>query len=109
MWFTATEPTSCLNDRLETRPFRDESMCSKTPQCNEQFAGQSHNANTPHALASVGKAFCEPPTQLASGLVAQPGPGNFNNECADPLISRLTNSLFPVTFTTVIGRWRQTR
>jgi len=44
------------------------------PEGNQEFARQGHNANATDAAAAFGKAFAIPATQLAVGLVAQPGP-----------------------------------
>src|SRR6266566_1970800 len=79
------------------------------PEGDEEFSGQCDDADLADPRAAAGEAAVEPASQLALGLVSQPGPGQVDGNAADVSIAGAADPLLVAGLTALIRRGDQAR
>src|SRR4051794_14208915 len=88
---------------LQLHPLRHGPVLEVSPERDQELSRQGHDHDLAQAPARAAQAVVEPARERATGLVAQPHPGEFNERRAQPPVAVLADPLLAVRAAAAVG------
>src|SRR4051812_8746962 len=92
------------SDRLQLHPLRHGAVLEVSPERDQELSRQGDDHDLAQAAPRAAQAIVEPARERATGLVAQPHPGELNERRAQPPVAVLANPLLAVRAAAAVGR-----
>src|SRR4051795_5506594 len=89
---------------LQLHPLRHGPVLEVSPERDQELSRQGHDHDLAQAAPRAAQAIVEPARERATGLVAQPHPGEFNERRAQPPVAVLADPLLALCPTAAVGR-----
>src|SRR3954454_17661352 len=88
---------------LQLHPLLHGPVLEVSPERDQELSRQGHDHDLAQAPARATQAVVEPARERATGLVAQPHPGEFNERRAQPPVAVLADPLLAVRSAAAVG------
>src|SRR3954463_15421923 len=97
-------PGTAPSGWLQLHPLRHGTILEVSPERDQQLSRQGDDHDLAQAAPRAAQAIVEPARERATGLVAQPHPGELNERRAQPPVAVLADPLLAVRAAAAVGR-----